>query len=138
MEGGERFVQAIQIKQAGAQAETCDIAAGIERQRPLKRLARCIPTVRPLQAQRQIVVRIRVVRFRLDHREVTQGRVVKMPQGKLDFAANRVEVRVEFARTGQRAQRLLQPAGRAQRQRRINLGLNAGLERDLDNIRRLH
>src|SRR5580658_2974501 len=80
-------------------------------------------------------MRIRVVRFRLNHCEVAQRRVLKMAQRKLDLAANGVKVGIVFGGIGERSKRLPQATGGAQRQGSVDLRLNAGLDGDLDDVR---
>ena len=108
--------------------------AGIQRQGPFEGLAGCIPTIGALQAQSQIVMCIGVVRLGKDHGEVAQGCVVEAAQCKFDLPANGIEIRVVFAWIGERAQSFLQTAGRAQRQGGVDLRLDAGFERDFNDV----
>src|SRR6266852_5682829 len=88
------------------------------------------------QAERELIVRIRVLGLGGDDREITAGRLLVAPERQLNFTANGVEIGNVFAGSGERFEGFLETAGGAQAERRLHLIADRGFGKSR-HVRRL-
>src|SRR5712691_7689338 len=120
IEANQRFLEAVQAKQAVAQIDANLITMRVELQHRLERLRGLLPALQPAQAQAQIALRVYVAGLRGDDREITARGFLGLIQFKLQIAAQNVEIRRKIARHRKSIQRCAKLALRAQLERRLN------------------
>src|SRR5580698_5371891 len=115
-EMAERLFGSVRMQETESQSDASLGISGVQLQHQLENFRGGIPASGFLQAESQVVVRFGVVRFRTNHREVAERRVLEAAERKLDLTAQGGVVRGQFpAAADQHVQRFGKLAGRAQR-----------------------